>query len=207
MMKAKTMLACGIMLAALPTARAADTTCPPSPVGSTVNGNLIVPANQTCVVRGVTVTGNVQIQTNARLVLFAPLPPSTIVGNVSVGTGASLDASPGGLTIDGNLDANQCLAVSLAAPATVGGNVQIQYCTSGISRFGVIIGGNVACNNSGECDLNENKVNGNVEVNDNSTANVFNNTIGNNLQCQGNAAITGGGNSVSGHKSGQCANF
>ena len=62
-----TMLACGIMLAVLPTARA-DTTCPPSPTpGGTVNGNLIVPTGQNCTLAGVTVTGNVQVQTNAVL--------------------------------------------------------------------------------------------------------------------------------------------
>jgi hypothetical protein len=202
-----TMLACGIMVAALPTARAADTTCPPNLVNTTVNGNLIVPAGQGCSMTGVTVTGNVQVQTNAVLTFPNSLPTSTIVGNVSVGTGASV-GSFGGLTIDGNLDANQCLSVTLNAPATVGGNVQIQYCED-TGVIGSDIGGNVACNNSGICDIGTNKVNGNVAVNDNFSAQVGNNTIGNNLECQGNTSITDGGlpNTVGGHRNGQCAGF
>jgi hypothetical protein len=201
-----TMLVCGIMVAALPTARAADTTCTSFLANTTVNGNLIVPAGQACNLAGVTVTGNVQVQTNATLTFPAPLPPSTIVGNVSVGTGAQLIVSGGGLTIDGNFVANQCRFVFLNQGVAVGGNVQIQYCTSPIVEFNDI-GGNVACSNSGTCDVSSNKVNGNVEVNDNSSAEVANNTIGNNLECQGNTTIAGGGNSVGGKKSGQCAGF
>jgi hypothetical protein len=129
---ATTMLACGIMLAALPSARA-DTTCPPSPpLGTTINGNLIVPAGQNCTLVEVTVTGNVQVQTNATLTFPAPLPFGfeTIVGNVSVGTGASVTVEAG-LTIDGNLEANECRVVALGPGDIVGGNVQIQYCTEG----------------------------------------------------------------------------
>ena len=127
---ATTMLACGIMLAVLPTARA-DTTCPPNP-GTTVNGNLIVPANQTCIVRGVTVTGNVQVQTNAHLnISDNATQGSTIDGNLRAGTGAFLDvfvSSGFTSTIDGNIVADQCSAVELV-PAIVGGNVSIQNCT------------------------------------------------------------------------------
>jgi hypothetical protein len=204
-----TVLACGIMLAVLPTARA-DTTCPPNLVNTTVNGNLIVPANQTgSILAGVTVTGNVQVQTNAGLVLLELFLPSTIVGNVSVGTGASVDASVGGLTIDGNLDANQCLFVTLNEGVAVGGNVQIQYCTAASNLVADDIGGNVACNNSSACDVSANKVNGNAEVNDNSSTQVDNNTIANNLEYQGNTSITDGGfpNTVGGKKTGQCAGF
>jgi hypothetical protein len=204
-----TMLVCGIMLAALPTARAADTTCPPNLANTTVNGNLIVPAGQHCLVIGVTVTGNAQVQTNATLTFGAPSPTSTIVGNVSVGTGAMVEAPVGGLTIDGNFVANQCSSVGLNEGVAVGGNFQIQYCTGIVSLGGDDIGGNVACNNSSTCSVSSNKVNGNVEVNDNSSAEVTNNTIGNNLKCQGNTNITDGGvpNRVGGNKAGQCAGF
>jgi hypothetical protein len=203
-----TMLVCGIMVAALPAA-GADTTCTSVLANTTVNGNLIVPANQGCTLaREVTVTGNVQVQTNAALSLIEPIPPSTIVGNVSVGTGARVNVPSGGLTIDGNLDANQCSFVTLLRGVAVGGNVQIQYCTEAAILVDDI-GGNVACNNSGTCDVSSNKVNGNVEVNDNSSAQVGNNTIGNNLECQGNTSTTDLGfpNTVGGHKTGQCANF
>jgi hypothetical protein len=205
-----TMLAFGIMVAALPTARAADTNCTSNLFNTTVNGNLIVPAGQSCQLIAVTVTGNVQVQTNALLtILFSAGPTTTIVGNVSVGTGARLNASNGGLTIDGNFEANQCLGVSLVGSPvnTLGGNVQIHDCTGGADVLVFDIGGNVDCNNSGICDLGGNKVNGNVEVNDNSSAIVANNTIGNNLECQGNTSITGEPNTVGGKKSGQCAGF
>jgi hypothetical protein len=202
-----TMLVCGIMVAVLPAA--ADTTCPPNLNNTTVNGNVIVPAGQSCFMQGATVTGNVQVQTNAALTFVAPLPPSTIVGNVSVGTGASFNADSGGLTIDGNFKANQCVTADMNSEDTVGGNVQIQYCTRGVAVTNSNIGGNVTCNNSGICDIFGNKVNGNAEVNDNSSAAVGNNRIGNNLECQGNASITDDGvpNTVGGHKNGQCANF
>ena len=77
------MVAFGIMLAAVPAARAAATapapatpatpaapaapataatTCPPNPTpGSTVSGNLIVPSGAQCVLSGVTVSGNVVV--------------------------------------------------------------------------------------------------------------------------------------------------
>jgi hypothetical protein len=197
------------MVAALPAARA-DMTCSqtsPIPPGSTVNGNLVVPAgSNSCLLLTVTVTGNVQVQTNAALTIVAG-GPSKIVGNVSVGTGATVDTGNGILTIDGNLVANQCLGVLLGEGFAVGGNVQIQNCTGESDVGSGDIGGNVGCNNSGTCDVSSNKVNGNVQINDNSSAQVLNNTIGNNLQCQGNAAITGGGNTVGGQKMGQCANF
>jgi hypothetical protein len=205
-----TMLACGIMLAALPPARADSTTCPPNQSGSTVNGNLIVPAGQNCQLSGVTVTGNVLVQTNATLNI--QLGGVTIVGNVSVGTGATLrDDVNGDLTIDGNFNANQCLSVNLDSlgVTTIFGTVQFQRCTEA-SVVDVDIGGNVVCNNSGTCQIAQNRVkNGNVAVNDNSNATVGGNTIGNNLVCQGNTSITNAGfpNTVGGHKNGQCAGF
>jgi hypothetical protein len=165
-----------------------------------------VPSGSTCLLLTVTVTGNVQVQTNAALTIVAG-GPSKIVGNVSVGTGATVDTGNGILTIDGNLVANQCLGVLLDEDFAVGGNVQIQNCTGESDVVSGDIGGNVGCNNSGTCDVNSNKVNGNVQINDNSSAQVLNNTIGNNLGCQGNAAITGGGNTVGGQKTGQCAHF
>ena len=113
------LLAFGIMSAALPAARAADTPCSPSLDGSTVNGNLIVPPGAVCELSDVTVTGNVQVQTNALLALSG----STIGGNVDVGTGARLTIPLGSVTIDGKLKADQC-----NANVVVGGNVLVQSC-------------------------------------------------------------------------------
>lgn len=88
---ATAMLAVGTMLAALPAA-GADAICPPNPpVGSTVNGNLIVPPGATCFLNHVTVTGNVDVQPQAELNVgfdsALPQPSSTIDGNAYVGKG------------------------------------------------------------------------------------------------------------------------
>src|SRR5437867_2532306 len=104
---ATTMLVLGIVSTALAAARAADTTCPPNPSpGSTVNGNLVVPSGASCVLSGVTVTGNVQVQTNATLqVIPNGTQGATIDGNVDVGAGASTFVLSDGVvsTIGGNI--------------------------------------------------------------------------------------------------------
>jgi hypothetical protein len=81
---ATALVALGIMLAALPTARAADTTCTGNITGGTVNGNLIVPPGQTCQLFDVTVTGNVVVGTGASLGVF-PVTGQTVTihGNVA----------------------------------------------------------------------------------------------------------------------------
>jgi hypothetical protein len=210
---ATALLAFGIMLAGISAARA-DTTCPPNPPpGSTVNGNLVVPPGTVCQLFGVTVTGNVQVQTNAHLnISDNATQGSTIDGNLRAGTGAILDvfvSSGFTSTIDGNIVADQCSAVELV-PAIVGGNVSIQNCTGGqfVGYSDAEIAGNFTCNdNSIECDALAGNVKGNVQINNNAVAEVFVNTIGGNLQCQGNTTIIGSGNTVGGHEQGQCAGF
>jgi hypothetical protein len=86
------MLVFGLMLVTLPVARAADTTCPPSP-GSTVTGNLVVPANASCSLNDATVTGNVVVRTGASL-------------SVNPVTGQTV-------RIDGNITADQCNSVGV----------------------------------------------------------------------------------------------
>jgi hypothetical protein len=209
---ATALLTFGIMLMALHAARA-DTTCPPNPPpGGIVNGNLVVPLGTVCQLFGVTVTGNVQVQTNAHLnISDNATQGSTIDGNMRVGTGAILDvfvSSGFTSTIDGNVVADQCSAVELV-PAIVGGNVSIQNCTGEFVGYSQgEIAGNFTCNdNSTECDALAGNVKGNVQINNNAAADVFVNTIGGNLSCQGNATINGGDNMVGGHKQGQCAGF
>jgi hypothetical protein len=229
---ATTILAFGIMLAALPAAHADTTTCNTTITGGTVSGNLIVPPGATCTLVGVTVTGNVQVQENATLMIYLYSPPSgfniaensTIDGNVQVGVGASLSTSEpfGVLTIAGNLNADQCSSVGLVNPI-VDGNVRISNCTGPFENeyIGGEIGGNFDCSgNSAGCILQFGKVNGNVMINNNNHINgngdapnvVAGNTIGGNLQCQGNTAITdvlivAEPNIVGDHKQGQCAGF
>ena len=214
-------LAFGLMLVALPVVRAADTTCPPNPSpGSTVNGNLIVPANASC-----TVTSTL-----------------TVTNNVVVGTGASLGVFPVDgqtVTIDGNIIADQCNSVAIQTFGdgvfSVGGNVNIQNCTgpvNGYSGIRVTIGGNFLCANSGVCvagdgvvqgnltmdnnnavsEVDDNQIGGNVDVSGNSGSapTVLGNRIGGNLQCFNNnppPSNFGFPNSVSGNERGQCVGF
>src|SRR5580704_3083229 len=104
--------ALGILAGTVPAARAADITCPPNPSG-TINGNLVVPAGNSCTLANVTVTGNVQVGKGATLIV-EPNPGQTV-------------------TIGGNVQAAQCQSVVLEPIAhgaiSVGGNVQIQNCT------------------------------------------------------------------------------
>ena len=216
----------GIMIAALPAARAADTTCPPSPLpGTTINGNLIVPANASC-----------------------ELDDGTVSGNVMVGTGASFQSIPNtGQTvrIDGNIGADHCKAVVLdttegGGVISVEGNVDIRHCANGrnsgyaghvtisgnfvcaftSSSFGCgaqngIVQGNLTVDNNSSANgsfVAGNQVSGNVDVSGNSSANsppvVSGNTIGGDLRCFDNSPAPGDGifgpNTVSGSKQGQC---
>jgi hypothetical protein len=166
-------LAFGIMLAALPAARAAETTCTTVMTG-TVNGNLVVPAGTQCSLNGATVTGNVTVGKGAQLLIFAG-------------------------TIYGNIQAHQCNSVFLTSFGTaisVGGNLQIQNCTgtgdNGYSDSGlpgtIEIDGNFQCqNNTAPCLAEGGTVLNNVQVNDNTgPAFIENAMIHGNLQVSGN---------------------
>jgi hypothetical protein len=66
---------------------AAATSCPPNPApGSTVNGNLVVPSEQSCFLDHVTVTGNVVVRDFSSL----SLQRSHINGSLTIGHLASL---------------------------------------------------------------------------------------------------------------------
>ena len=227
----------GIMLGAVPIASAQNIKCTGTiSDGSTIDSNLIVPANASCTLKSVTVNGN-----------------------VSVGAGASLavEAFNGQtVTVNGNLTANQCKFVDLLAslppffqPGTilVAGNVTIQNCPGGGSFRGptVTINGNFVCTNSSSvCSAVDGVVQGNVTEDDNGTSAVLggasvvgnqisgnvdvsgntghdraalvsNNTINGNLTCFDNTtdiaappvSDNGVPNTVSGTKQGQCANL
>jgi hypothetical protein len=169
----------GVLLAAMPAARAADTQCNTTISGGTINGNLAVPNGATCFLgKNVVVTGNVE-----------------------VGAGAGLEVV--GATIGGNIQAEQCNFMELSpsfvggsepGPISVGGNVQIQHCTgtgSGFEQFTnqypITINGNFVCeDNSTPCGAVGGTVRGNVRIANNlfpfSTTLVSMNTIGGNVQ-------------------------
>lgn len=137
----------------------------------------------------------------------------TVIGNVHVGTGASLFVqynASGQTFIFGNLIAVQCGFVSANVSLFVGGNVQIDACTGpeSSSQIGpATISGNFECSgNSLGCDAEHVTVGGNMQVNKNVgyPTTVQNNYIGGNLQCEGNSAVNGNGNTVAGNNQGQC---
>lgn len=224
---ATTMLTFGIMLAALPSARAADTTCPPSlSPGSTIHGNLIVPTNATCELDDGTVTGNVVVATGAT---FQSIPDTgqtvTINGNI-VGDRCKaivLDTTEGGgmISVEGNVSIKNCANgrnSGYSGRITISGNF---VCANTSSSFGCvaqsgIVQGNLTVDNNssaiGGPFVVSNRVSGNVDFSGNSSANspeLSGNTIGGNLRCFDNSPAPGddifGPNTVSGNKEGQCA--
>jgi hypothetical protein len=180
-----------------------------------VDGNLIVPPGATCSLIGVTVTGNVRVQTNAVLLFqyFGEL--TTIEGDLRAEAGASLSGT--GIEVLGNVGADNCGGPNLEE-IHVGGNYYIRNCTGGnvVVVVRTQIGGNFDCsNNSVPCEFDDNTVKGNVQINKNggtSTARL--NTIGGNLRCEGNTSIIDTDdmgdvvpNTVGGQRQGQCAGF
>jgi len=205
-------LVLGALLATTPAALAADTNCNSTILSSvTIEGNLIVSDNATCMLQGGgTVSGNVSVGKNARLTLEYEW------------------------TIGGNLQAHNCAFVSLNPGAlystVVGGNVQIENCSgkswtlgyfpagAAFGSFGPasMIGGNFLCDkNTGPCILVDNHVGGNVHVVNNTSSapsQIDGNSIGNKLLCENNVpAPTGSGNTVVGNNNksseGQCKGF
>jgi hypothetical protein len=212
---AATMLACGILLGALPAL--ADETCTQEISGGTINGNVVVPTGSTCTLSGVTVTGNVIVQTNAALD-FIPGTLTTIGGNVNIATGSTIAARRSATTyliVNGNVTATQCAEFDMGG-FNIGGNITVQNCTDtrGVGISGdpasTIVDGNFTCTgNVGGCVLDSVTVQNNVTVNNNGAGSVVASVvIGGNLSCAGN---TGGvsditfPNTVGGKKTGQCA--
>ena len=200
-----TVTALGFLVATVPVANAQNTFQCTGTIsdGSTINGNLVVPANATCTLDNVTVTGN-----------------------VGVGTGALLNVTPASgqtVEINGNLTADQCNSVDLApalsaAVILIGGNVTIQNCTGGTVGYagpGITIGGNFVCADDPQttCVADDGVVHGNLTVEDNKLqasnvitfSEVLGNKISGNAEISGNAVSTGntavlvGGNTIGGN--------
>jgi hypothetical protein len=92
------MLALGVATA---TPAAAASNCPPNPAaGSTVVGNINVPASLTCTLNNVLVTGGVSVGSGGYLTL---VNGARVRGNVSIGSGGSLTVHNS--RVDGTLNA------------------------------------------------------------------------------------------------------
>jgi formylmethanofuran dehydrogenase subunit C len=135
-----------------------------------------------------------------------------VTGNVSVDQGAIL-STDGGVTIAGNVRANQCDHLNLQH-VLIEGNVLIQNCTassliSAIESGPIQVNGNLICSND-SCEVVLITVGGNVILTENTTlipSSVADNTIGGNLICEGNTlplVPPFRANMVAGNKIGQC---
>lgn len=162
--------------------------CPPPPVsGSTINDNVVVPANTSCTLNGVTVNGNVTVQAGASVTSSG----STINGNVSATNAVNVlflgSRINGNVTITG-LTGGGCTS-GLGAD-TIAGNVTYSNSASGSGFFE--IGGGIC----GGTDF-ASTIHGNVSITNNHGAVYLNgdgagggNSIGGNVSAVNN---TGGG--------------
>src|SRR5258705_10774835 len=83
-----------------PSAQTSTTACPSNPApGSTVNGNLVVPAGLSCVLFNVIVTGNVTVEADAAISLIN----STINGGLIATNSNGVTTPAGRSTIKGSL--------------------------------------------------------------------------------------------------------
>lgn len=167
-----------ILLAAAPDARAQDTACTTTLQSQTVDGDLVVPNDASCLLSAVTVTGNVWVE-----------------------PGASLDVDAA--TIGGSITAYQCSYVHLHGYSMiyVAGNVSIENCTGSstdnnplaFGSFFIQIGGNLTCDqNLMPCAPRYSSISGNVQITNNGggPSQVYGNMIGGYLMCSGNAAVS-----------------
>ena len=149
--------ALGFLLATVPIASAQKTTQCTGTIsdGSTIDSGLVVPPNNACKLTNVTVVGNMQVGTGATLLVFPGFEQT--------------------VTIDGNIAAGGCKSVFLAGDfgvISVGGNVTIQNCTSptesGTGYSGnVTISGNFVCTNNILCTAVAGIVEGNLTIDNN----------------------------------------
>src|SRR5438876_5480597 len=94
-------LAAPALVAGAATVHAANTNCTGTLTGS-ITGNIVVPNGASCTLSNATVTGNVQVQQNASLVVDATQQPTTIGGNIQAVHCASA-LLEGGVRVDGNV--------------------------------------------------------------------------------------------------------
>lgn len=164
-----------------------DVQCTGSIGARTIDGTLIVPPGKSCTLTGTYVTGNVELQDGAQ---------------VLVRTGAK---------VNGSVLTDSAARVRIR-DSEIGGNVQLTGVDFGQETLilNSKIGGTVDWNgNSATFLIRYSEVDSDVKVNQNGAlARVFDNVIRGNLQCQGNEpAPKGARNVVQGSKENQCSRF
>jgi hypothetical protein len=161
------------------------------------------------------ITGDVHVPKGAT----CSLTDSTVNGTITVDPGGSLTLS--GVTVGGDVHAPG--GTSLTSGTLIKGNAEIANGRPGASSTvcGTEIDGNLDVHNnasetaigtSASCTAGD-TIGHNLTVHDNrvaggQSATIAGNTVGGNLACMNNnPAPTGGGNTVSGTKTGQCTGF
>ena len=189
--------------------------------GTTIAGNVTVPANSTCTLVDATVEGNVQVRSGGALLDT----DSTIDGNLQTDGADWVDVQGG--SIKGNLQVQQTSGAPIDGTtttanelcgATVGGNVQVQN-NAGGAPFDIgaapacnqplTIGGNLQVqNNAGTVAIGAatngdgNSATNNIQVmNNTGGGSLTGNSAGGNCQLQNSPRITGTGNSAKGTNS------
>ena len=137
--------------------------------------------------------------------LRVPAGATRVKGNLVVERDATLVAR--GVSVDGNVQAENARAVSVTSASHVGGNIQVKQ-GGVVTVSGVRVGGDIQiASNARALSVGDNRVNGNVQVFQNDGgASIAGNAIDGNLQCKENRPEpTGGGNRVRGSKEDQCS--
>jgi hypothetical protein len=189
--------------------------------GTTIDGNVTVPANSTCTLVDATVQGNVQVQNGGALVDTG----STIDGNLQTNGAAWVNVQGG--TIKGNLQVKQTIGSPVDGTtttanelcgATVGGNVQVQnnareaafaIGASPVCSAPLTVGGNLQVqNNAGAVEVGAvngtgNSAQGNIQImNNTGGGSLQDNSAGGNCQLQNNSpGIVGSSNDAHGNNS------
>lgn len=213
-------LVVGLFLGIAASARAQ--TCSTTITGGTYT-DLLVPADATCTLQCVTVTGNIVVQSGATLIAESNCETQSSVGGNVITVDAACVFLPTNATgaIGGNViaigtDAQSGSKCNVLCPTKVSGNVAILGSPSGsqpwgfCSEAGFTVGGNFEfANNGTSATIESETIHGNLLFDNNTDGGlIFANTIGGNLQCSGNTgSLTGSGNTVSGAKLEQCSTF
>ncbi|MEW5966622.1 MAG: hypothetical protein AB1720_06440 [Pseudomonadota bacterium] len=161
--------------------RAGETRCA-EPLGRVSVDSLRVPAGATCTLDATRVTGDLVVERDATLVAQ-------------------------GVSVGGNVQAENARAVSVTSASRVGGNIQVRQ-GGAVTVSGVRVGGDIQiASGTRALSVGDNRVNGNVQVFRNAGgASIAGNAIDGKLQCRENRpAPTGGGNRVRGDKEDQCS--
>ncbi len=181
-----TALVLAVALVGTPHVAQADQMCTGTIGAVTIDDDLIVPEDATCVLQGTYIDGNIKVEPGATL----RATDVTVKGNVQTDDGDAVEVTVVDSAIDGDVQVFDSSEATVSN-TTVGGNVQYE-------------------DNDGNLAVLGSDVDGDVQLfdNDGGTKEIRDNIIGGNLQCKANdPAPIGGNNVVGGNAEDQCADL